>query len=118
LFRRYAPPPARLNRNVRRQMSDGMSRRQAAWWQRLRRHGRLRFVLLYGVVLWSGISTLMWVGSMWFTSDREYFARTFFSQPLTLIFAVVLGGAVFGFLVWEFNEMRYRRSLEDDRAAN
>jgi len=55
---------------------------------------------------------------MWFTSDREYFARTFFSQPLTLILAVVLGGAVFGFLVWEFNEMRYRRSLEDDHAAN
>jgi hypothetical protein len=94
-----------------------MSRKEVASWARHRRHGRFRFVLVYGVILWGSLATLVWVASTWFTTRYEYFAMTFFSQPLTLLLTVVLSGVAFGFLVWEFNEIRYKHTLEDDRAA-
>jgi hypothetical protein len=94
-----------------------MSRRQMASWERLRRHGRFRFVLLYGVILFGGLSTVVLMASRWFSGGYEYFEMTFLSRPLTVVLAGVLGGVAFGFLVWEFNEIRYRHALEDDRAA-
>ena len=94
-------------------MGAFMSHKQQVWWGRLRRQGMLRFVVLYGVVGWGGLGTAVLVAWMWFSSTKEYFAQTFLSQPFTLILACVLGGLMFGFLLWHVNEIRYKQALED-----
>ena len=95
-------------------MGAFMSQAQQTWWSRLRRQGMLRFVLLYGVVGWGGLSAAVWMVWMWFTASKEYFAQTFFSQPLIFVLAVAFGGLVFGFLLWHVNEIRYKQALEDE----
>ena len=94
-------------------MGAYMSQKQQVWWSRVRRLGMLRFVLLYGVLGWGGLSAAIWIVWMWLSATKEYFARTFFSQPLMFVIAVVLGGLTFGFLLWHVNEIRYRQALED-----
>jgi hypothetical protein len=94
-----------------------MSRKQMTSWERYRRHGRFRFILIYGVLLWGSLSALIWMGLTWLRAGYGYLAVVLSSQPLVLPFAFVLGGLIFGFLVWEFNEIRYKHTLEDGRAA-
>jgi hypothetical protein len=50
---------------------------------------------------------------MWFSVSEDYFALTFFAQPIRLMLGVAIGGAVFGLLLWEMNEFRYRASLRN-----
>jgi len=95
-------------------MGAFMSQRQQAWWGRRRRQGMLRSVLLYGALGWGGLTAAVWMVWMWFSTTKEYFERTFFSQPLVFALAVVLGGLMFGFLLWHVNEIRYKQALEDE----
>ena len=99
--------------NVRRQMGAYMSQKQQIWWGKVRRQGMLRFVLLYGVLGWGGLSAATWMAWMWFTATKEYFVRTFFSQSLFFVLVVVFSGLMFGFLLWHVNEIGYKRALED-----
>jgi hypothetical protein len=97
-------------------MAAAMSQTQVARWSQVRRKGLLRFMVLHGVIMWGGLTLVLWLGSTWLFASQEYFARTFLSQPFFLLTAVALGGLLFGFLVWHFNEQRYKHSLEDDQA--
>jgi len=94
-------------------MGAFMSDKQQVWWANVRRQGMLRFVLLYGVLGWGALTTLGWMASMWISAREEYFAQTFFSQPLVFILAAVLAGLMGGFLLWHLNEIRYKQALED-----
>jgi len=87
---------ARLSSHVRRPMGAYMSQKQQIWWAKLRRQGMLRFVLLYGVLGWGGLTAAIWMAWMWFTATNEYFVRTFFSQPLFFVLVVVFSGLMFG----------------------
>jgi len=97
-------------------MASAMSQKQLAWWSQIRRKGLLRFMVLHGVILWGGLTLALWLAPTWLFASREYFARTFLSQPFFLLAAVALGGLLFGLLVWHFNEQRYKHSLEKDQA--
>ena len=93
-----------------------MNQKEAARWARARSRGRLRFILVYGVLLFGGIWLVLWAATL-LTVSEEYFARAF-SQPLSLVGAVALGGAAWGFLVWEFCEFLFRHRLgssDEDR---
>ncbi len=94
-------------------MGAYMSQKQQIWWAKVRRQGMLRFVLLYGVLGWGGLSAATWMAWMWFTATKEYFVRTFFSQPLFFVLVVFFSGLMFGFLLWHVNEIGYKRALED-----
>jgi|SRR5687768_9314214 len=95
-------------------MGAFMSQQQQVWWGKLRRQGMLRFILLYGVIGWAGLSAAGWMALMWFFATKEYFAQTFFSQPLTLVLTIGFAGLMFGFLLWHVNEIRYKQALEDE----
>jgi hypothetical protein len=101
---------APLISDVRRQMRFRMSQKELARWERIRARGPYRYVALTGVMYWAGLTLLLWMAVMWFTVPEDYFARTFFYQPIKLILTVVIGGACFGVLMWAFNEFLYRRS--------
>ena len=95
-------------------MGTAMSQKQLARWSTVRRRGLVRFMVLNGVLTWGGLTLALWLGSMWLFSDREYFARTFLTQPFVMLAAFAIAGLVFGFLVWHFNEQRYKHTLEDE----
>ena len=84
---------------------------QNSKWQCERTKGRLRFVVVRGVCQFGGIGLSLWVLSMWLTSSPEYFARTFLAQPLQVLLGVIVFGTVWGLVIWEITEFRYRRSL-------
>jgi hypothetical protein len=74
----------------------------------------LHFMLVYGVVLWGGLTAVIWTTWMWFTASSDYFAETFLRQPFLFVLGVALSGLMFGFLLWHGNEIRYKQSLEDN----
>lgn len=80
-------------------MRLGMSAKESARWTRKRVHGRLRFILVEGVLLFGGLSLALWAATMWFSVSREYFELVFFSRPVRLVGVVALVGAIWGFLV-------------------
>jgi hypothetical protein len=94
-------------------MRLGMTAKETNRWTRKRSQGRLRFVFVEGVLLFGGLFLALWVATMWFSASEEYFERVFFSQPVRLISVVALAGAMWGFLMWEFFEYRFRRTPND-----
>jgi hypothetical protein len=89
-----------------------MNAQEAERWARKRTRGRLRFILFYGVLLFGGSFLPLWAAVLWFTVSRGYFERVFFSHPVSLIAVVTLAGAVWGFLMWETFEFRFRRHTQ------
>lgn len=94
-------------------MGAYLSHKQQVWWSRVRRLGMLRFILLYGVLGWGGLSAAIWIVWMWLSPTKEYLVGAFFSDPLFFVVTVLLGGLMFGFLLWHVNEISYRQALED-----
>jgi uncharacterized membrane protein YqjE len=92
-----------------------MSRRQFGSWQRHHDRGRLRFVLVSGVLLWAGLSLAGWMALMSFSVSEDYFRLTFLSRPLHVIVVMAAGGAIWGLLVWEMNEFLYRATVSQGR---
>ena len=86
-----------------------MNAKEAERWARKRTRGRLRFILFYGVLLFGGAFLPLWAAMLWLTVSREYFQLVFFSRAVYLIAVVALAGAVWGFLMWETFEFRFRR---------
>jgi hypothetical protein len=94
-------------------MHLGMSAKESLRWSRKRSHGRLRFVLIEGILLFGGLFLALWAATMWFSASEEYFERVFFARPMGLIGVVALVGAIWGLLIWEFSEFRFRRTLNN-----
>ena len=87
-----------------------MKAAQADQWARERTQGRLRFVAVKGVLVWSGLFLVLWATSMWLTVSENYFAEVFLTRPISLLAAVIGCGGLLGWCIWEYNEFRYRRT--------
>jgi len=87
-----------------------MTRKQADWWRRYHRWGRLRFVTLYGA-LFFGSLTLALSLALLFAVNEAYFFVIIRSHLVWLASWCVFLGAFLGFLWYDFNEYRYRRSF-------
>jgi UDP-N-acetylmuramyl pentapeptide phosphotransferase/UDP-N-acetylglucosamine-1-phosphate transferase len=70
----------------------------------------MRFVTLYGA-LFFGSLTLALSMALLFAANDAYFFAIVRSHLIWLASSCVLSGALLGFLWYEFNEYRYRRSF-------
>ena len=90
-----------------------MRPKETELWSRQRTRGRLRFVLVKGVLLFGGLSLALEAAMLSFT---PYF-QPVFSRLLLVLGVFALMGAVFGLLGWEIFEFWFRhthRGSDDD----
>lgn len=64
-------------------------------WSKIRSKGKARYVLLYGVLLWGGLTGIL---------------MSFVITPIALVL-FPLGGIVFGMWTWSIGEKRYREAM-------
>jgi hypothetical protein len=83
-----------------------MNARETERWARKRTIGRLRFILVYGVLLNGVLPLALFAAAMWFTS----FFQLVFSRPLPVVGVFALYGAIVGLLILELFEFRFRRA--------
>lgn len=77
-----------------------MNQKQRAKWERTRAKGMWRFVLLYGVVGWGGL-TLIATSTLFYGWDK-----------LSRVTPIYLGaGFAFGLFCWFIGEYKYRKNL-------
>jgi hypothetical protein len=86
-----------------------MNKKQKAKWEKLRTKGMWYFVLLYGVLWWGGFMIIA-------TSTYDYFFgyRGFQFEDLRRTVPIyVIGGLVFGLVMWLIGESGYTNSKDD-----
>ncbi len=79
-------------------------------WERTRRDGQLRFVVVYGMLMWGRPLFAFMV-----TLDWQRFLQESLAKQIAAAAIWLLGGAGFGGILWWLNELRYRqqRALQD-----
>lgn len=90
-----------------------MNERERRRWERMRRHGKLGFVLLWGVLAWGLPVGAAWpiLMEFWNTGfnpqawNMGRFAHT--ATGALLLFPVV--GVPYGLILWHLNERRFRQ---------
>jgi len=72
-------------------------------WERLRKKGKLKFTLIHGMLLWGGGMAL--VMNLYFVLRAGYpwIPTIYYVTPVFL-----LGGLIFGFILWTTLERRYQ----------
>ncbi|TNE63956.1 MAG: hypothetical protein EP335_08205 [Alphaproteobacteria bacterium] len=82
-------------------------------WEKIRRGGRMRYILLYGVLGW-GLPTLLLFSLIrgWVEGRVESILATVFDPMHLVIWA--LAGVVFGALMWRWSERIYERRSDED----
>jgi len=92
--------------------SRGITDRQAARWARTRRGGRLRFILLYGVLGWGVLAGIIVAALRWWAEQGSLAQHVALS---VIVFAVT--GVGWGAWMWRVGERGYRR-WEQGRAGS
>jgi hypothetical protein len=64
-------------------------------WENMRKKGMTRFVLLYGVLFWGGLTGIV---------------AMFFLGPIALL-VFPIGGIFFGIFIWNIGESKYRKAM-------
>jgi len=72
-------------------------------WERLRKKGLFKFILIHGMLLWGGGMALFMNLYFVFRLNYPWTPTLYFVTPIFL-----LGGLVFGFLLWQILEKRYQ----------
>lgn len=81
-----------------------MSREEnVAWWNRVRRMGFWRFVLIYGVIYFGGISFVLWMCAYYYGLVGARYG------VLGMLSWFALGGWISGGLIWMTNEFIHRK---------
>ncbi len=89
-----------------------MNQKQRSKWERTRAKGIWRFVLLYGVLFWGGLSIIA-------NASFNMITGTFVSSRLSLTVPVFLvSGFVFGLALWLVGEYMYRNSSSADSSRH
>jgi hypothetical protein len=74
-----------------------------AWWNRVRRMGFWRFVLIYGVIYFGGISFVFWMCAYYYGLVGARYG------VLGMLSWFALGGWISGGLIWMTNEFIHRK---------
>lgn len=82
-----------------------MNNRQVAKWERIRSKGFWRFVLLYGVLGFGGVSLLLLVFTDHIIRSRDIDA----SDIVFIVVSRAVGGFIIGLCFWLFGERAYNR---------
>lgn len=91
--------------------SRGITDRQAARWARTRRGGRLRFILLYGVLGWGVLAGII------AAALRSWVEHGSFAQHVARpVMVLAVTGVGWGAWMWRVGERGYRR-WEQGRAG-
>ncbi len=91
---------------------NGMPRTHADWWRRYHRWGRIRFVAVYGAMFIGGLALALSMALL-FAINASYFFVIVDTRPIVPVIWCAFLGACVGFLWYEFNEARYKRSFSD-----
>ncbi len=76
------------------------------WWERTRKKGKTRYILVNGVLFW-GVPMLIFMS---FIGDRNPFSNGLFSAASLVHYIVWLGaGLVYGFAMWHYFERKYAK---------
>ncbi len=75
-------------------------------WEKTRTIGKLRFILVYGVVIWGLITAALYSVITYFWQHPEPWYSVFITS--FIVFPVM--GIVWGLLVWHFSEKKYLKS--------
>lgn len=81
---------------------------EARRWERLRARGIARFVLIYGGLGWAGLTGLAMV-AMDLATGTTCILRPLSQGPIRTLGVYVVGGCLWGALVWSLMEYRWRR---------
>lgn len=76
-------------------------------WAKLRAMGSVKFVLIWGVLIWGGTNGLVISGVRWAMTGRPPSA-ILFGASFTVC---LLGGVLFGTFLWSRNERTYRAEM-------
>lgn len=100
-------------------MIENMSKEnRMARWGRIRGKGRMHFIINYGIFYWGTMS-----GVLFFLLDRllqhgidasAYFSEGWLSSFWSSMVSFWLGGILFGYLLWKYNEKVYRGMYENN----
>ncbi|WP_112181565.1 MULTISPECIES: hypothetical protein [Paraliobacillus] len=85
-----------------------MANKEAQWqrWEKIRKMGKWKYILLYGVLLGGILFFLISLG-------LDYFSNDTFEMLSYYILNSVIFGLMYGVLSWLFNEIRYRKYLNN-----
>ncbi len=79
-----------------------MNEKQLKKWEKIRNKGKMRFILVNGVVYWGVFTALLWSFFM-----AKMSGTPFLSYFCVAIIMFPVGGLAFGFLVWKMSEKKY-----------
>ncbi|WP_117170516.1 hypothetical protein [Paraliobacillus sediminis] len=85
-----------------------MANKEAQWqrWEKIRKMGKWKYVLLYGVLLGGILFFLISWGLDYF------FTNTFEALPVYILNAVIFG-LIYGIISWFFSETRYKKYFDN-----
>lgn len=90
-----------------------MRERERRRWERMRRHGKWMYVLIWGVLAW-GLPVAIACSVMMELWDANWSLQAWDTDRFAIKLAVALlgfpaGGVLYGLILWHLNEGRCRR---------
>lgn len=80
----------------------GMTQEQADQWAKTHAKGRWHFILIQGVLLWGGVTAVLWSAFMSVFSDQGFIGVVVIALPLFMA-----GGFFWGLFMWRSTHRRY-----------
>jgi len=86
-----------------------MTARQLEKWSKTRKLGQMKYIAIYGVLLWGMLTGLIWVLIMQFIDPSGAAMRYVIAA-----FVFPLCGIAFGKITWEISEKKYQAYRDQD----
>lgn len=80
-------------------------------WKKIREKGRLRFILLTGILSY-GVPLFVVLTYM----NPPKMPLSAVDLIITFLICAVAGGSAFGYILWSVQEMRYRKAVKNGNA--